>query len=256
MSVLGGIDPEFEYAEECYTYLVCREKHRVLFRNRSPQIEFRDELVSIIRKLCLKYKLSLRVKYLTIYILDYFMDNHQILKDRLQLILVCSLLIAAKVDENDNRIPKYKELLSAPNLYSKNEYLEMESKILQFFDWIFLTPITTNYIEYFCCKCFDEKQFNAKTVKQIAEKYLEKTIDTKFYKFYPSIIAASIIFCTRDNLGFDSNWPKYVQNITKYTSIQITECVRELKSCDIKKTVMTRIPDNCLNDSGFIDINF
>ncbi len=61
---------------------------------RSPELKYRQHLIKRIKILCFAHKLSVRVKYLSIYILDYFMDNHDISEDKLLLSLICSLSIA------------------------------------------------------------------------------------------------------------------------------------------------------------------
>ena len=81
----------------------------------------------------------------------------------------------AKVEETDNKIPKINELLSDPNQYLKSESLEMESKILQFFGWVFLTPTAATYINYFYVKCLPPINMNSKS-RALVEDYMEKSI--------------------------------------------------------------------------------
>jgi len=251
-----ALTPEFEYADECLQHLMQRETRRQPFHSRSPQLEFRKDLIQRIQVLCVCLKLSTRVKYLSVYILDYFMDNHVINEDVLELIVMCSLAIAVKVEECDRTL-KYSHMFSDANQYSAEEVLSMEAMILRFFDWLFLTPTAATYMDYFCAKCLPQL-YAKKSVKFLVDKYLDKSLDLRFYSFSPSVIAASTVYYTRDKLNLEPVWGKDMQNITTYSTAQLKDCVHELKKFDFLTKPSKRI--TCLhkelddNDSGYGDL--
>ncbi|CAG2120843.1 unnamed protein product, partial [Medioppia subpectinata] len=143
MSV-NQLTQEFEYADECLQHLLDTEQKRPDFHLKSPQLDARPDLMQRIQVLCLCLKLSTRVKYLSIYIMDFFMDNHVICEDKLELVLMCSLSIAVKVEECDRTV-KYSQMFSETNQYSSEEVLEMEELIINHFEWQFLTPTPATY---------------------------------------------------------------------------------------------------------------
>ncbi|XP_054167379.1 cyclin-J-like [Oppia nitens] len=245
------VTPELEYSDECVAYLMNKEKTRRDFIDRSPQKDFRYDLVQRLHVLCECLNYSTRVKHLSVYLLDYFMDNHMIIDENLELTVVCCLAISVKTEESDRTI-KYKELLTESDQYSMSEILKMESIILEFFEWQLLMPTAATYIDYFSHTCLPEVDLNDNKTKQVIDKYLDKTLDIQFYRFRPSLIAAATIYYTRNKHQLVPYWPRYALNITKYTVNELMDCINELKKFDF----LTKPSKRCiqLNDSGFDEL--
>lgn len=84
-----------EYDTDHYTVLVQREKNRVSFYYKSPQIEHRSTLVEWMKKIAALKKLDNSSIHLAVYLLDVFMDNHHIVIERLYLVALVCLLLAS-----------------------------------------------------------------------------------------------------------------------------------------------------------------
>lgn len=84
------------YEEEHMSILLERENLRKIFHFQSPQIQYRSYLVNWMKQIAADKKLATHSIHLAVYILDLFMDNFNILADRLQLIALVSLLLASK----------------------------------------------------------------------------------------------------------------------------------------------------------------
>ena len=62
-----------------------------------------------------------------------------------------------------------------PKQYLKSEALDMETKVLQFFNWDLMTPTAATYIDYFYVKCLPKSAINNSS-RVLVDKYLDKTI--------------------------------------------------------------------------------
>jgi Cyclin, N-terminal domain len=92
------------------------------------------------------------------YFLDIFMDNHNIANDRLDLVAFVALLLAAKVEEKETKIPRMEDLnsiidLSGPYSYPKSDFKALEKMMLKFFDFQVMVPSPATFCEYFVKVC-------------------------------------------------------------------------------------------------------
>ena len=78
-----------------------------------------------------KLKLTNCTLHLTIKLLDYFMDGHNIQNMQLHLVSLDSLLLAAKMEEKESNVQKYSKL---------NTFLTLKFVILTFFNFQLLPP--------------------------------------------------------------------------------------------------------------------
>lgn len=89
----------------------------------------RGILVDWIIEVHLRFKLKAETLFLTINIIDRYLEKTQIMRTRLQLVAVAALLIAAKYEEI--YVPDMKDFVFiSDNAYSRQDILEMERSIL------------------------------------------------------------------------------------------------------------------------------
>ncbi|XP_076333751.1 cyclin J isoform X9 [Tachypleus tridentatus] len=151
-----------EYEEEIHDHLRAKEQKRAVFHAQSPQLHFRQFLVEWLIDICKKRNLSTPVQHLAIYLLDYFMDNHSIQREQLQLVTLGCLLVAAKFEEKDNLIPKTSELnQTVDNMYNLHEFVQMELALVEFFHWDLMVPTTAHFVEYYEHYCVCTTDFHA-----------------------------------------------------------------------------------------------
>ena len=82
----------------------------------------------------LKFKLVPESLYLTVNLIDRYLEKEQVNRQRLQLVGVTAMLIACKYEEIYPPIVKDFVYIT-DNAYSKEEILEMERKMLQTLDF-------------------------------------------------------------------------------------------------------------------------
>ncbi|XP_076333741.1 cyclin J isoform X3 [Tachypleus tridentatus] len=235
-----------EYEEEIHDHLRAKEQKRAVFHAQSPQLHFRQFLVEWLIDICKKRNLSTPVQHLAIYLLDYFMDNHSIQREQLQLVTLGCLLVAAKFEEKDNLIPKTSELnQTVDNMYNLHEFVQMELALVEFFHWDLMVPTTAHFVEYYEHYCVCTTDFHAgrplpalPKARVCAQHYNDYFLDLSirvackfcfvdhtFLQFPPSMVAAAIIAATRICLLISPVWPRFLQKLTYYTSEELSPCI-------------------------------
>ncbi len=86
--------------------------------------------------------------HLAVRILDLFMDAHEVEPPRLYLVCLCCLLLAAKVEEKDSRVPRTPLLNSfAENRYPLSQFSVVEAMIMSYFGWNLAIPTVQHFVE-------------------------------------------------------------------------------------------------------------
>ncbi|CAL1272210.1 unnamed protein product [Larinioides sclopetarius] len=260
-----------DYAEEIHDYLRHKERKRLLFRGQSPQLHLRKKMVEWMDTVCQKLKFCTTVQHLAVYLLDIFMDNHTVHCDHLHMVIIGCLIVAVKLEENDNLIPKNSDLnVLLGSKYKLIEFVQMEVSVLNFFNWDALFPTAAHFAEYYALYAVQRSDkhenrplSNYDLVKVYVQKYidyfLEVTIlDPAFINLAPSLVAAACIASTRVCLTLSPPWPLLLQKITSYNYTQLKPCVELLlRALDIdmmmsKKSVERKVSDSshCSKTNG------
>lgn len=238
-----------DYIDDIIQVLRERESSRLRFNYISPQVEYRKLLVDFIRNLSDYRGFRRTTVFLGVYILDVFMDNHQIVLERLNLVATVCLLLAAKMEEIEAKVPKFAEIKRITTIsYPINDCINLETMILRFFEWDLIIPTVMNFIEIYIETIITEadyqyhKKFVAtidRTYKNLAELKRDvapivfEFLDLILYKIkllqeIPSRLAASIIAATRYVLYLEPVWSDNLVLITGYELSQLEDLTSEL----------------------------
>lgn len=127
------------------------------FLYQSPEVNHREHLVNCIKFIAESESLGRPSVHLAVYLLDFYMDNHKIAVERLELVAVVCLILACKIEEKEDKIPKITEISgSIQNIFHLNEYVSLECMILTFYNWNIMIPTTAHFIDYFIAKAISE----------------------------------------------------------------------------------------------------
>lgn len=87
-----------------------------------------------------------------IYYLDRLIDFYTIRADKLQLVALICIHIAAQIESTEALVPRYSEMnrLIQGN-YEAFEYKAVERKVLTFFKFELMRPTTASFVELFAC---------------------------------------------------------------------------------------------------------
>ena len=87
--------------------------------------------------------------FLTVNLIDRYLEKKQIMRTRLQLLAVAALLIASKYEEI--YVPEISDFVFITDkAYTKEEILEMESSILRTLEFNITVPSSYRFLQRFC----------------------------------------------------------------------------------------------------------
>lgn len=253
-----------EYAEEIVGTLQEKEKQRIPFLQQSPQLKYRHVLVTWMRAVAEELNLSNTSVHLAVYLLDIFMDNHRIVEERLGLVALVCILLAAKFEERDANVPKISELNSrVGNQYPITDFISLEFMIMQFLHWSLVLPTAAHFAEYYTVfatsssdMCSVPSQFKTfKELRNAVQHNVRDFLDLSLQEVClipvkPSLVAAACIAAARQTLQLSSKWTSILQNVTKYQFMDLLPCVSVLISKNgkmtntAKKRKLTESPDH------------
>ena len=111
--------------------------------------KMRAILVDWIIEVHLRFKMLPETLFLTVNLIDRYLEKRQIMRTRLQLLAVAALLIASKYEEI--YVPEISDFVFITDkAYTKEEILEMESSILRTLEFNITVPSSYRFLQRFC----------------------------------------------------------------------------------------------------------
>ncbi|KAK6912123.1 Cyclin, C-terminal domain, partial [Dillenia turbinata] len=185
-----------------------------------------------------EYKLVPDTLYLTVHLIDLFLSENYIERQRLQLVGITCMLIASKYEEIC--APRVEDFcFITDSTYTREEVLKMESRVLNYFNFHISVPTSKTFLRRFLRAAQALYKVPSLELEYLANYLTELTlVDYAFLKFPPSMVAASAVFLARWSLDQSSHpWNTTLQYYTMY------------KASDLKTTVLA-LQDLQLNTKG------
>ena len=161
--------------------------------------------------------------YLTVNIIDRYLEKKQVRRSKLQLLGVAALLAASKYEEIYP--PEIRDLVYITDrAYNKHEILEMESSVITTLNFNFTVPT----IHSFLCRYLKAAHADRSMVQLscfLAERSLQ---EYNMVRFTPSIIAASAVMVARKSLNRHP-WSPTLVKYTHYDEPDLFDCLEEMK---------------------------
>ncbi|XP_058453351.1 cyclin-J-like protein [Malaya genurostris] len=232
-----------EYSDEIVWILQESELNRLTIRYTSPQLRYRDALVNFVRLVgeCKTCTLRRSTVHLAIYMLDTFMDNHNITDNRLNLVALSCVILAAKIEENEPNVPKMKIMNKLiRNQYASNDYIVLEVLLLKFFNWNLIIPTTATFVEYWLLNVVGKHDFPPSTPEKVFHEHREDAInlvldflditlvDIKMNNIRPSLLASACLAAARFSIHVSNVWSESMEELTGYSLQEIDTLWREL----------------------------
>ncbi|XP_059286569.1 G2/mitotic-specific cyclin C13-1-like [Lycium ferocissimum] len=229
-------DPQMcsAYASDIYDYL----HHMEIEKKRRPLPDYlekiqkdvtanmRGVLVDWLVEVAEEYKLLVDTLYLTVSHIDRFLSVNVIPRQRLQLLGVASMLIAAKYEEIKPPHAKDFSYITA-NTFTKKDVVKMEASVLQSLKFEMGNPTTKTFLRRFT-RVAQEDYKNPDLQLEFLGYYLAELslLDYNCVKFLPSLVAAAVIFLSRFTLQPKSNpWNVALKSCSGYRAVDLKECV-------------------------------
>mmetsp|Transcript_8666 Transcript_8666/g.10119 ORF Transcript_8666/g.10119 Transcript_8666/m.10119 type:complete len:387 (+) Transcript_8666:224-1384(+) len=218
-----------EYVQDMYHHFRGKEgitSVRPLYMENQTHINerMRSILVDWLVEVHLKFKLVPETLYLTINLIDRYLERQEVSRPRLQLIGVTSLLIASKYEEIYP--PELRDLVYiCDRAYTRTEIIDMEETILKTLEYNITIPSAHAFLVRFLKAAHADKR-----IVQLSCFILDGTLQSyNLLHFLPSQLAAAAVFIARRTVGRNSWSP----TLLKYANY------REEEIMPIAKAVMT-----------------
>ncbi|CAH2075751.1 unnamed protein product [Thlaspi arvense] len=188
-----------------------------------------------------EYRLVPDTLFLTVNLIDRFLSQNQMEKQRLQLLGVTCMLIASKYEEIC--APRIEEFcFITDNTYTREEVLKMECQVLNFLGFQLSVPTTKKFVRRFIQAAQVSSKAPSLELEFLANYLAELTlVEYSFLKFLPSLIAASAVFLARWTLNqSDHPWNPTLEHYTSYvtsdlkcTVLLLQELQLNTKGCSV-----------------------
>lgn len=215
-----------EYANDIYDRLKAVESEyttRPGFENFQVDLntKMRTILVDWLVSVQDKYKLKMETMFLATNIIDRFLAKQRMKKEKLQLLGVTALLVAAKFEEIYPPTVKTLEYLCA-GACKKEEILALEVKVLNALEFKVCSPTAAHFFERYVKDNGCTEQH-----RHLMQYLLELSLlNMSMNKFIPSHLAATAAFLS--NKLLQQPWPASMVEATQLTSRQLKACASEM----------------------------
>ncbi|KAK3701789.1 hypothetical protein QZH41_009801, partial [Actinostola sp. cb2023] len=232
-----------EYVNDIMRYLRAMErKYAVSPDYMSNQDELnakmRVVLVDWLIQVHLKFQLLQETLFMTVSIIDRYLDCRQVRKKDFQLLGVGALLLACKYEEMYS--PQIDEFVYITDqAYSKEQIRHMEAIIFKALEFNLGKPLCLNFLRR-NSKAGEVTPENHNMAKYLMETTLQ---DYTSVQFLPSEIAAAAL-CLSLKLLDNSEWTPTLEYYSTYTETQLAPCMKR-----IAQLIMNRDKDRASKPS-------
>jgi len=204
-------DEELHQASSCY-----------MERQAHVNVKMRGILVDWLVSVQQKYKLKAETLFLTVSLLDRYLEKKATERRNLQLVGVTALLVAAKFEEIYP--PKISDLVYVTDkAYSKDDIIKMEVSILSCLDFKICSPTPMHFLERY-------QSINgcSEAHKSLAQYLLELGLpDYNMLKYSASTRAASAVFLSNKLLRHQPAWKAAAVKHSHFSEAMLKDCAKE-----------------------------
>lgn len=171
----------------------------------------------------MKFKMVPETLYLTVNIIDRYLQSKQVRRSKLQLLGVSALLVASKYEEIYP--PEIRDLVYITDrAYNKHEILEMEQSIINALQYNFTVPT----VHSFLCRYLKAAHAD-RTMVQLSCYLAERTLqEYAMLKYAPSVVAATAVLVARKSLNRHP-WSPTLLKYTQYDECDLASCLDEMQ---------------------------
>ncbi|KAH6760658.1 hypothetical protein C2S52_008694 [Perilla frutescens var. hirtella] len=228
------------YAADIYSSLFARQVDRKPTADYMEKLQrdithgMRGILVDWLVEVSEEYRLVPDTLYLTVNLIDRFLSENYIEKQKLQLLGVTCMLISSKYEEIC--APRVEEFcFITDNTYTKEEVVQMESRVLNLLRFQLSVPTAKKFLRRFIQAAQASYKVPSVELEFLSNYLAELTlIEYGFLKHLPSLTAASAIFLARWTLDqSDHPWNPTLEHYTRYKSSELKSAVLELQDLQL-----------------------
>lgn len=161
--------------------------------------------------------------YLTVNIIDRYLQTKQVRRSKLQLLGVSALFVASKYEEIYP--PEIRDLVYITDrAYNKHEIVEMEASIINTLQYNFTIPTAHSFL----CRYLKAAHAD-RTMVQLSCYLAERSLqEYSMLKFNPSIVAATAVLVARKSLNRHP-WSPTLVKYTQYDECDLATCLEDMQ---------------------------
>ncbi|KAK4261673.1 hypothetical protein QN277_004636 [Acacia crassicarpa] len=213
-----------DYVHELYSYYRNMENSSCVSPNyMSQQFDINERMRAILIDWLIevqdKFDLMRETLFLTVNLIDRFLEKQSVIRKKLQLVGLVAMLLACKYEEVS--VPVVEDLiLISDKAYTRKEVLEMEKLMLSTLQFNMTVP--TPYV--FMRRFLKAAQADRK-MELLAFFLIELSlVDYGMLKFPPSLLAGAAVFTAQCTIHGFKQWNKTCEWHTNYSEDQLLEC--------------------------------
>jgi len=217
-----------DYVNDIYEYLREKELRDVIDPNyMTKQVDINERMRAILvdwmAAVHLKFRLLPETLFLSVNLVDRFLELKPVARGKLQLVSITAMLLAAKFEEIYP--PECNDFVYITDKsYTKEEILDMEIQILVALDYNLTVATALHFLRRF------SKAARSDWKAHTLSKYLIEIplLDLKMLKYPPSLIAGSAVFLARKMLQTLPAWNPTLEHYSTYSIEALKPCVLDL----------------------------
>ena len=221
-----------EYLNEIYLNLLQDEKDN-FYKPKIGYMDMQNDINEQMRAILIdwlievhyRFRLKSETLFQTVWIIDAYLSILPIIRAKLQLLGIASLLISCKSQEI--YYPQLNELIDITDgAYIKDELVEMETHVLKVLSFNIISPTPNDFYNIIA------KAFNFDKNQYFLGKYFMESslIDYKMIKYSSSVIGVSCAYIVMKFFGINNYKCLYSNDVIKENCPQktIKDCAREI----------------------------
>jgi len=178
-----------------------------------------DWLVSV----HLKFRLLPETLYLTVSMIDRYLEKKAVVRQQLQLVGVTAMFLASKYEEIYP--PELKDFVYVTDrAYSKEQLIRMEVDMLKVLQFTITVPTGWRFLERFS-HLAESTDCTAALSKYLLELPL---VEYHMVKYKPSLQAAASLFLAHKILKVEPAWSTRLATLTSFSELQLRPCAKDM----------------------------
>ncbi|KHN33647.1 G2/mitotic-specific cyclin-1 [Glycine soja] len=215
-----------EYIDDIYSFYKDIENSSCVSPNyMTSQLDINERMRAILIDWLIevhyKFELLEETLFLTVNLIDRFLERQAVIRNKLQLVGVTAMLIACKYEEVT--VPTVEDfILITDKAYTRNEVLDMEKLMMNILQFKLSMPTPYMFMRRFLKAAHSDKKL------ELLSFFLVELclVECKMLKFSPSLLAAAAIYTAQCSLYQFKQWTKTTEWYTDYSEEKLLECSR------------------------------
>ncbi|XP_076892873.1 G2/mitotic-specific cyclin-2-like [Bidens hawaiensis] len=217
LAVVEYIDEIYKHYKEqeitsCVSHTYMSQQHDITGRMRAILVDWLIEVHY-------KFELMEETLYLTVNLIDRFLESQTVSRKQLQLVGITAMLLACKYEEVS--VPLVNDfVVISDKAYTRIEVLEMEKQMVNTLKFNLSVPT-----QYVFIKRFLKTAKSSEQLALLAFYMIDMClVEYESLKFSPSLLAAAAVFTAECTLNRSKKWTKTCQVYSNYSEIHLMEC--------------------------------